>query len=83
MDCMQGMKEFPDKYFELAICDPPYGIGIDGQKLNINKKNPKYSRKEHEKRTGMQAFHRRSISENWSVFQSIRLYGEETTLLSI
>ena len=83
MDCMQGMKEFPDKYFELAICDPPYGIGIDGQKLNINKKNLKYSRKEHKKRTGMQAFHRRSISENWSVFQSIRLYGEETTLLSI
>lgn len=27
MDCMEGMKEFPDKYFELAICDPPYGIG--------------------------------------------------------
>ena len=28
MDCMEGMKEFPDKYFELAIVDPPYGIGI-------------------------------------------------------
>lgn len=26
MDCMIGMKEFPDKYFELAIVDPPYGI---------------------------------------------------------
>lgn len=25
LDCMDGMKEFPDKYFELAICDPPYG----------------------------------------------------------
>ena len=25
MDCMTGMKEFPDKYFDLAICDPPYG----------------------------------------------------------
>ena len=24
MDCMEGMKEFPDKYFELAIVDPPY-----------------------------------------------------------
>lgn len=30
MDCMEGMKEFPDKYFDLAICDPPYGIGIGG-----------------------------------------------------
>ena len=25
MDCMDGMKEFPDKYFDLAIVDPPYG----------------------------------------------------------
>jgi site-specific DNA-methyltransferase (adenine-specific) len=23
MDCMEGMKDFPDKYFELAIVDPP------------------------------------------------------------
>ena len=28
MDCMEGMKEIPDKYFDLAIVDPPYGIGI-------------------------------------------------------
>lgn len=26
-DCMEGMKEFPDKYFDLAIVDPPYGGG--------------------------------------------------------
>ena len=26
MDCMDGMKQFPDKYFELAIVDPPYGL---------------------------------------------------------
>ena len=26
MDCMEGMKQFPDKYFELAIVDPQYGI---------------------------------------------------------
>lgn len=25
MDCMEGMKGFPDKYFDLAIVDPPYG----------------------------------------------------------
>ena len=28
MDCMDGMKQFPDKYFELAIVDPPYGINF-------------------------------------------------------
>ena len=32
MDCMDGMKQFPDKYFELAIVDPPYGIGENGSK---------------------------------------------------
>ena len=26
------MKEFPDKYFDLAIVDPPYGIGENGDK---------------------------------------------------
>ena len=25
-DCMDAMREYPDKYFELAIVDPPYGI---------------------------------------------------------
>ena len=28
MDCMEGMKEFPDKFFDLAITDPPYGINV-------------------------------------------------------
>ena len=31
-DCMDAMKEFPDKFFDLAIVDPPYGIGEDGSK---------------------------------------------------
>lgn len=29
IDCMDGMKEFPDGFFELAIVDPPYGIQAD------------------------------------------------------
>ena len=29
MDCMEGMKLFPDNYFDLAIVDPPYGGGGD------------------------------------------------------
>ena len=40
MDCIQGMKRYPDKYFDLAVCDPPYGIGMD----NSNKRT-KPSRK--------------------------------------
>lgn len=26
-DCLEIMKTFPDKHFELAIVDPPYGLG--------------------------------------------------------
>mgnify|MGYP001948731525 FL=1 len=25
-DCLEAMKSIPDKYFDLAIVDPPYGI---------------------------------------------------------
>ena len=29
-DCMALMARYPDKHFDLAIVDPPYGIGQDG-----------------------------------------------------
>jgi site-specific DNA-methyltransferase (adenine-specific) len=32
-DCMDIMKDIPDKYFELAIVDPPYGIGADSMTM--------------------------------------------------
>ncbi len=28
MDCMEFMKDKPDNYYDLAIVDPPYGIGV-------------------------------------------------------
>lgn len=27
MDCMEAMRQMPDKCFDLAVVDPPYGIG--------------------------------------------------------
>lgn len=47
-DCMAVMARYPDKYFDLAVVDPPYGIGIDGQKQSINLNNPKANRKAHD-----------------------------------
>lgn len=46
IDCMQGMKEIPCKYFDLAIVDPPYFKGPNKRqyygrrinKLNIKRK---------------------------------------------
>ncbi len=32
-DCMEGMKEYADNHFELAIVDPPYGIGAGHMKM--------------------------------------------------
>ena len=31
IDCMEAMREMPDKAFDLAIVDPPYGIGMHKQ----------------------------------------------------
>jgi site-specific DNA-methyltransferase (adenine-specific) len=31
-DCMAAMARYPDKYFDVAIVDPPYGLGEDGRK---------------------------------------------------
>lgn len=42
-DNMKLMSRYPDNYFDLAIVDPPYGIGMDGGKIgkgkNLAKKN--------------------------------------------
>ena len=48
-DCMEYMQNCPDKSFDLAIVDPPYGLGIDGQKEQKSK-NPKHSRKYHKRK---------------------------------
>jgi site-specific DNA-methyltransferase (adenine-specific) len=37
---MELMREMPDKHFDLAIVDPPYGIGMDGDHMEeYNKKS--------------------------------------------
>lgn len=45
-DCMEGMGQFSDNYFDLAIVDPPYGLGgkiVDGGSVSplIKKSNSK------------------------------------------
>jgi site-specific DNA-methyltransferase (adenine-specific) len=44
---MALMAEKPDNYYDLAIVDPPYGIGFDGQRES-KCKNPKHNRKNHD-----------------------------------
>ena len=48
-DCMDLLKRTPDKYYELSIVDPPYGICRDGQDETFTK-NKKHKRKFHAKK---------------------------------
>ncbi len=36
IDCMEYMKELPDKAFDLAIVDPPYGINAANMQMGSN-----------------------------------------------
>ena len=52
-DSLEAMKQMEDNAYELAIVDPPYGIGEDGRKgvrtspsrPNSYKRKPKYKSK--------------------------------------
>jgi len=55
MDCMELLRNTEDNYYDLAIVDPPYGIGFDGEvkamannnsKKWDNAKGKSYNRKE-------------------------------------
>jgi DNA modification methylase len=77
-DCMDYMAKLPDKAFELAIVDPPYGIGIGtstgGEKLS----RPKY--------TGDSTIAESPIKNtlmNLKGYQRNRLFSEEITFLTI
>jgi len=43
MDCIEGMKKYPDKHFDLAVVDPEYGIDAGNMTMGSgkNKKNTK------------------------------------------
>lgn len=45
IDCMEYMKSIPDKFFELAVVDPPYGINAPNMSMgtNLNRKRGGYN----------------------------------------
>jgi site-specific DNA-methyltransferase (adenine-specific) len=62
-DNMEFMRTVPDKYFDLAICDPPYGIDVasdtrantkHGKAATFSKK---YGKKDWDKQTPEQAYY--------------------------
>jgi site-specific DNA-methyltransferase (adenine-specific) len=49
-DCLEVMKTFKDKQFDLAVVDPPYGIGMDGGNVGY-KGNNNLTKKDWDKET--------------------------------
>lgn len=49
MDCMELMAKYPDKYFDLAVVDPPYGIGGSRAVGTYARKATNYSAKNDKK----------------------------------
>lgn len=45
-DCLDILPTLPR--FDLILTDPPYGLGIDGQKEDLTNRNPKHNRKGYE-----------------------------------
>src|SRR5690554_6806908 len=44
MDCMEGMKNTPDNYYDLAVVDPPYGIARFGNRVELSNRIDKNAR---------------------------------------
>ena len=42
-DNMELMSRYEDNHFDLAIVDPPYGIGMDNQKIRVKPKKGRVS----------------------------------------
>ena len=68
MDCMEYMRTMPDKFFDLAIVDPPYGIGRScmGEKKKWKSYKPKDWDKSSPDRRYFEELFR--VSENQIIF---------------
>lgn len=77
IDCMEGMKEYPDKYFDLAIVDPPYGIGSDKPSKKPNFAKQKNGNKLEVKNTN------KYIQKDWDSKIPNQIYFNELKRVSI
>ncbi len=70
-DCMDGMARYPDKYWELAICDPPYGLDLANMNMGVGKS--KKASKIH---------HRKWKPKDWDMYAPTKEYFKELFRIS-
>ena len=76
VDCMEFMRGLPDKCYELAIVDPPYGIGEDGLKNHSrgkSAKSKKYIPKNWDKEPPNEAYFKEQVLLVLYFYQSCRI----------
>ena len=68
-DCMEIMKQYPDKYFDLAIVDPPFGIDAVNS-LNTVTGGKKHTHKDWDKKPPSQSYFNElfRVSNNQIIF---------------
>lgn len=59
-DCLAAMREMPDNAFDLAVVDPPYGIGITNTAAEGSSQSVQVERERAEGR-GVRGRRRRSL----------------------
>ena len=76
---MEAMKGFPDKYFDLAVVDPPYGIGRDGRQ---EQRAGMVEGRRTILKVGIPVVRKRVFSMNCAGFQKIKSSGARIILRS-
>lgn len=77
MDCMEGMKEFPDNYFDLAIVDPPYGgIGEKEEGVHFHGRGRSKKYREIERTGGAWASKYGKAINEWDIAPSKDYFSE-------
>jgi len=75
-DCVQGLKRFADKYFDVAIVDPPYGWGDAFFGLTATPKARKNKRvKKHETKDWNEPPKKEYWNELWRVSKNQIVWG--------
>ena len=80
MDCMDGMREFPDKFFDIAVVDPPYFSGPEKRQFYGRRVSPIGVQRLYGK-TDCWEIRTRHILMNCFVYQKIKLFLAATTLI--
>lgn len=82
-DCVQGLKRFADKYFDLAIVDPPYGLDLANMNMGVGKSKRllKFRIGNGSQKTGTKKPRQKNILMSFSEYLKTKLFGVETTLI--